>query len=270
MLRLFVHKPKPQPPNVARSSMCDVEERFLDLLDDVDDDDSDIGGLPEFQRPPIHRQESSHGPMHWNTRCSADLQSVVDTICIDEVCNLGFSVTIADPGQPDCPLIACSIGFTELTGYSVQEIIGRNCRFLLHGVPPNLIDDEVRMKCRQFCITSAEGEQYSGVTEQLCPGLTKPWVELPKGELICVQTNARKSGELFRNMFYLKQVELDEITFILGLQAGIPEEYDIESSIGELEKGCQFAFSRLEQNMSAIEQVLAQQFWYSAPMRRQI
>jgi len=43
--------------------------------------------------------------------------------------------------------------------------------------------------------------------------------------MICVQTNARKSGELFRNMFYLKQVELDEVHFILGLQAGLPEEF---------------------------------------------
>ena len=33
-----------------------------------------------------------------------------------------------------------SLGFTELTGYSVQEIVGRNCRFLLNGVPSNLID----------------------------------------------------------------------------------------------------------------------------------
>ena len=31
----------------------------------------------------------------------------------------------------------------------------------------------------------------------------------PLGEMYCVQTNARKDGTLFKNMFYLKQVILD-------------------------------------------------------------
>eukprot|EP00929_Paragymnodinium_shiwhaense_P014016 TRINITY_DN121884_c0_g1_i1.p1 TRINITY_DN121884_c0_g1~~TRINITY_DN121884_c0_g1_i1.p1 ORF type:complete len:263 (-),score=33.28 TRINITY_DN121884_c0_g1_i1:156-944(-) len=251
------------------------EERFLDLLDDVVEDEEEeddvLGELvetgPGGTMP--RRQESSHGPLHWNTRCSVELQRIVDTICIEEVMNLDFSVTVADPSQPDCPLVACSTGFTELTGYSVQEIVGRNCRFLLNGVPSNFIDDGVRMKCRGFCLSSSHGEEYAGVTDQLPAGIMKPFVELPKGEMICVQTNARKSGELFRNMFYLKQVELDDTHYILGLQAGLPEEFDESCAMGDLEKRCQMAFGRLEENMTALEQVLAQQFWYSAPMRRQ-
>jgi len=253
------------------------EERFLDLLDAVsenqNDDEDELGALPGSRHQvttSLSRQESSHGPLNWNTRCSIELQRVVDMFFIEEFQELGFSVTVADPSQPDCPLVACSTGFTELTGYSIQEIVGRNCRFLLNGVPPNLIDDETRMKCRAFCLSSKEGEEYTGSTEQLPVGLLKPWVELPKGEMICVQTNARKSGELFRNMFYLKQVELDEASFILGLQAGLPEEFDLDVSLNDLEKRCQLAFARLDENMTAIEQVLAQQFWYSAPMRRQL
>lgn len=255
------------------ASAVRAEERFLDLLDDIEDSDGDdVGELPSFnpKEAQMSRQESSHGPLHWNTRCSAELQSVVDAFCVGELYNLGFSVTVADPSQPDCPLVACSMGFTELTGYTVQEIVGRNCRFLLNGVPSNLIDEETRMKCRSFCLSSAQGQEYTGATEQLPAGLQKPWVELPKGEMICVQTNARKSGELFRNMFYLKQVELDENNFILGLQAGLPEEFELDVCISDLEKRCQLAFGRLEENMTMIEQVLAQQFWYSAPMRRQI
>jgi hypothetical protein len=257
--------------------MMAVEERFVDLLDPIEGDDGSedeldtIGDAKSFgSSAKMARQESSHGPLHWNTRCSTELQNVVDNFCIEELYELGFSVTVADPSQPDCPLIACSAGFTELTGYSVQEIVGRNCRFLLNGVPSNLIDDGTRMKCRAFCMSSSQGEEYDGATEQLPEGLTKPWVELPKGEMICVQINARKSGELFRNMFYLKQVELDESNFILGLQAGLPEEFELDVVIGDLEKKCQIAFSRLEENMAMIEQVLAQQFWYSAPMRRQV
>jgi len=247
--------------------------RFLDLLDPVGDDDSDeVMDPPEFNvsRMPMPRQESTHGPLHWNTRCSAELQSAMDNFRIEELYNLKFSVTVADPTQPDCPLVACSAGFTDLTGYSVQEIVGRNCRFLLDGVPSNLVDEETRVKCRAFCISSQKGEEYTGETEVLPAGLSKPWVELPKGEMICIQTNARKSGELFRNMFYLKQVDLDENIFIIGLQAGLPEEFEQEEYMLDLQKKCQQAFGALEDNMSQIEQILAQQFWYSAPMRRQV
>lgn len=254
---------------VASSAGETTEEvRFMDLLETVEDgDDEDLGDFDNTQRG---RQESAWGPLDWNTRRSAELQDVVDQFCIEELCTLTFSVTIADPAQPDCPLVACSTGFTELTGYSVQEIIGKNCRFLLNGVPPNLIDEGTRMKCRAFCLACAKGEEYLDETELLPQGLDKPWVQLPKGELICVQTNARKTCELFRNMFYLKQVELDETILILGLQAGLPEECEQDISIAEIQKRYNLAFERLEENMTAIEQVLASMFWYSAPMRRQV
>mmetsp|Transcript_45663 Transcript_45663/g.93261 ORF Transcript_45663/g.93261 Transcript_45663/m.93261 type:complete len:260 (+) Transcript_45663:72-851(+) len=241
--------------------------------DELGEDDT-IRDLPHFSSadrdPSFSRQESSHGPLRWNTRCSTELQNVIDTFFIEELYELGFSVTLADPSKADCPLIACSAGFTELTGYSVQEIVGRNCRFLLNGVPSNLIDDTTRVKCRAFCMSSTMGEEYTGASENLPEGLQKPWVELPKGEMICVQTNARKSGELFRNMFYLKQVELDEAQYILGLQCGLPEEFDLDVDLDDLEKRCHTAFNKLEENMTLVEQVLAQQFWYSAPMRRQL
>lgn len=37
---------------------------------------------------------------------------------------------ISDPHQPDCPIVYCNQAFVDLTGYPVEEIIGRNCRFL--------------------------------------------------------------------------------------------------------------------------------------------
>lgn len=39
-------------------------------------------------------------------------------------------VTIADITQPDHPLVFCNQAFIDLTGYSKEEIIGKNCRFL--------------------------------------------------------------------------------------------------------------------------------------------
>lgn len=44
-------------------------------------------------------------------------------------------LTLADASQPDIPLIAANTGFSEMTGYAEEEIIGRNCRFLQGKVP---------------------------------------------------------------------------------------------------------------------------------------
>jgi PAS domain S-box-containing protein len=37
---------------------------------------------------------------------------------------------ITDPRQPDNPIIFCNEAFSTLTGYRVEELIGRNCRLL--------------------------------------------------------------------------------------------------------------------------------------------
>lgn len=41
-----------------------------------------------------------------------------------------IGITVADPSQPDNPIIQVNDGFCELTGYEREEILGRNCRFL--------------------------------------------------------------------------------------------------------------------------------------------
>lgn len=40
------------------------------------------------------------------------------------------ALTLCDMDQPDTPIVYVSDSFLELTGYSRQEVIGRNCRFL--------------------------------------------------------------------------------------------------------------------------------------------
>lgn len=46
---------------------------------------------------------------------------------LDECVN---GVTLADPDLDDAPIIYANKAFERLTGYSQEEIIGHNCRFL--------------------------------------------------------------------------------------------------------------------------------------------
>jgi PAS domain S-box-containing protein len=39
-------------------------------------------------------------------------------------------ITVADPALPDCPLVFMNPAFTRITGYTPEEALGRNCRFL--------------------------------------------------------------------------------------------------------------------------------------------
>ena len=50
-------------------------------------------------------------------------------------------IVISDPNQPDNPLVYVNDGFERLTGYSRQEVLGRNCRFLQgHATDPAALE----------------------------------------------------------------------------------------------------------------------------------
>lgn len=44
--------------------------------------------------------------------------------------NAPVGITLSDPSLPDNPLVYANEGYTELTGYDMAYVLGRNCRFL--------------------------------------------------------------------------------------------------------------------------------------------
>ena len=63
---------------------------------------------------------------YWkNVRSKMRLQPFVHAVESSAV-----PIAIADPYEPDCPLVFVNNAFLKLVGYSEDEVLGRNCRFL--------------------------------------------------------------------------------------------------------------------------------------------
>ncbi|KAL3631692.1 Phototropin-2 [Castilleja foliolosa] len=48
----------------------------------------------------------------------------------DALATLQQTFVVSDATKPDCPIVYASSGFFTMTGYSIKEVIGHNCRFL--------------------------------------------------------------------------------------------------------------------------------------------
>lgn len=109
-------------------------------------------------------------------------------------------ITIADPSEPDEPLIYVNEAFERLTGYDTYEILGRNCRFLQgEDTDPETIDR----------IRRAIDDERPISVEML---------------------NYRKNGEPFWNQLNIAPVHGDdgELTHLLGFQTDVTDRKEVE------------------------------------------
>jgi PAS domain S-box-containing protein len=68
-----------------------------------------------------------HRPMTLIVSKDSGIIPQVLTTILDRCVN---GVTLADPDLDDCPIVYANKAFEDLTGYTQEEIIGRNSRFL--------------------------------------------------------------------------------------------------------------------------------------------
>jgi diguanylate cyclase (GGDEF)-like protein/PAS domain S-box-containing protein len=112
-------------------------------------------------------------------------------------------IAISDARQPDMPLIYVNEAFERITGYTSEEILGHNCRFL-------------------------QGDAFDLTNEQ---GLEDIRQGLKKGrEVSVVLRNFRKDGTPFWNDLYISPMRDDsgEITHYIGVQNDISERKSAE------------------------------------------
>jgi PAS domain S-box-containing protein len=122
---------------------------------------------------------------------------------LDECVN---GVTLADPDLEDDPIVYVNKAFERLTGYSREEIIGRNCRFL-QGVDRN-------QDARHRITEAMKNHQSVEVTLR----------------------NYKKDGSLFHNR--LKIIPLfdkkQRVIYYLGVQYDITQQINANNEIKEL------------------------------------
>ncbi|KAK6144537.1 hypothetical protein DH2020_021357 [Rehmannia glutinosa] len=165
------------------STTQEVEPNFK-IEDDYDDDDdeekengysseSEDDGRPDSVDDKVRKKEMRKG---------IDLATTLERI------EKNFVIT--DPRLPDNPIIFASDSFLELTEYSREEILGRNCRFL-QGPET---DPATVKKIRHAIDTQTE------VTVQLI--------------------NYTKSGKKFWNLFHLQPMrdQKGEVQYFIGVQ----------------------------------------------------
>jgi diguanylate cyclase (GGDEF)-like protein/PAS domain S-box-containing protein len=104
-------------------------------------------------------------------------------------------ITITDPHQPDNPIVYANAAFEQLTGYSAEEAIGRNCRFLQGSERNQPSLEEVRAAIRE------------------------------ERECRVVVRNYRKDGTLFWQELSISAVrdEQGRLTHFVGVHADVTE-----------------------------------------------
>lgn len=114
-------------------------------------------------------------------------------------------MVITDPRLDDNPIVFVNEAFQKLTGYGVDEVVGRNCRFL-QG-PETDRDDVERIR------TAVKNEEAISV------------------DLL----NYRKDGSQFWNALYISPVrgEDGEVQFFFASQLNVTERIDAQQQIAD-------------------------------------
>lgn len=123
---------------------------------------------------------------------------VIELGPIDASCAL----ILCDLQQPDCPIVYANDAFTELTGYTLPEILGRNCRFL--QAPGGRVG---KASARKYIDKNTMKQMHSAVTGNM--------------ELAVEVANFKKNGQRFTNLLAMVPICWDSTVprFSVGFQA---------------------------------------------------
>ena len=117
-------------------------------------------------------------------------------------------ISVANATLPDLPLVYVNPAFEVMTGYGLEEVQGKNCRFL----------------------QGADRDQ---------PGVTLiREALLAERQCVAVLKNYRKDGSSFWNELFLSPIRnrFGELTHIVGIQMDVTARVEFEAALRESEK----------------------------------
>jgi PAS domain S-box-containing protein len=104
--------------------------------------------------------------------------AIISAIAISPVASV-----VSNPRLPDNPIIAVNQAFCDLTGYSKDEILGRNCRFLAGPSTEPWLTERIRQGTRNRKPTLVEILNYKRCGQPFRNAVLVAPVFLPDGEL---------------------------------------------------------------------------------------
>ncbi|WP_156890541.1 STAS domain-containing protein [Sporosarcina ureae] len=132
---------------------------------------------------------------------------------------------ITDASQEDNPIIFANKTFETLTGYTQEEILGRNCRFL-------------------------QGEETDPTTVSKIRRAVSERVPLT-----IVLKNYKKDGTLFWNRLSLRPIVIDEVPYFIGTQTDVSVQYrqieELHTKDHEIEQ-LMLPIMRIYDNLAAV------------------
>ena len=117
-----------------------------------------------------------------------------------------ISIAVVDCDRPDWPLVYVNPSFEKLTGYSADEVVGRNCRFLQQG--------------------QTGPEQKAAMREAMAAGR----------DVQALLRNVRKDGTHFWNELLLSPVRNGQgrLTHYIGYQSDVSERVERDHQLDRL------------------------------------
>jgi PAS domain S-box-containing protein len=127
------------------------------------------------------------------------LTQILDT-CVN-------GVTLSDPDVPDNPIVYANSVFERITGYTQEEILGRNCRFLQGEDRDQPGLDAIREALREHRPTEVTLRNY------------------------------RKDGSLFHNRLSIQPLRdaSGRLIYYLGVQNDVTELVEVQQEVARLQ-----------------------------------
>ena len=117
-------------------------------------------------------------------------------------------ITLADPDLEDMPLVYVNKAFENMTGYTMEEVVGKNCRFMQ--------GEDRDQKERHIMQEAIKNKQPVEVTFK----------------------NYRKNGEVFFNHLEMSPLydSSGKLMYYLGVQLDVTQQIHAEEEIKQLKE----------------------------------